>query len=130
MTQVRQTIMRAPLGNCFQACVASVFELPLEQVPDFAKLRQESRAPWMTHLAMWLKDRGLAYALLDAKVRAEPPSGYGILVGEVGNDRSIHSVVFLNGVKAWDPSPTPRKIDDYKYYMMFVALDPARLRVW
>jgi hypothetical protein len=35
MTPVMQTIHTAPGGNCFQASVASVLDLPLESVPHF-----------------------------------------------------------------------------------------------
>jgi hypothetical protein len=35
MTPVFQSILTAPGGDCFRACVASIFELPLEVVPHF-----------------------------------------------------------------------------------------------
>jgi hypothetical protein len=35
MKPVHQTILTAPGGDCFRACVASIFELPLEAVPHF-----------------------------------------------------------------------------------------------
>lgn len=35
MKPVFQTRTQVPGGNCFQACVASIFELPLDDVPYF-----------------------------------------------------------------------------------------------
>lgn len=35
MRKVYQTISDFPNGNCFQACVASIFDLPLDAVPHF-----------------------------------------------------------------------------------------------
>jgi hypothetical protein len=35
MEPVKQSILTAPGGDCFRACVASIFELPLEAVPHF-----------------------------------------------------------------------------------------------
>lgn len=35
MTPVSQTVCTFPGGNCFQACVASVLDLPLYDVPHF-----------------------------------------------------------------------------------------------
>lgn len=35
MIPVAQTIFTAPKGDCFRACVASIFELPIDAVPHF-----------------------------------------------------------------------------------------------
>ncbi len=35
MIPIQQTITTVPGGNCFQACVASIFEQPLDSVPNF-----------------------------------------------------------------------------------------------
>lgn len=49
-----------PLGNCYAACIASILELPLEDVPDFFNVKEgEDRfdagyAGW----ARWLGERG------------------------------------------------------------------------
>lgn len=44
MTPVFQTDYRVPGGNCFQACVASIMELPLQKVPHF--LKDSDGGPW------------------------------------------------------------------------------------
>lgn len=46
-----------PGGNCLQACVASLLDLPLNEVPHF--LAQEPHNEWFRRLARWLKPRGV-----------------------------------------------------------------------
>lgn len=46
MTPVLQTIYSWPKGNCFQACVASVFDCPLSEVPNFFEDASSSDATW------------------------------------------------------------------------------------
>lgn len=41
-----QTIFTAPGGNCFSACVASILELPLEQVPHFFAEARSTNEVW------------------------------------------------------------------------------------
>lgn len=43
-------------GDCFRACVASILELPIEDVPDFCA----SPRDWEERLHGWLSERGLA----------------------------------------------------------------------
>ena len=49
MKPVDQTILTAPGGNCFAACVASILELPLADVPNFC-----SEERWWNALQIWL----------------------------------------------------------------------------
>jgi hypothetical protein len=51
-------------GNCFAACIASLFELPLDDVPDFCSLPPD----WWRGLQDWLKRKGLCAI----EVRLEP----------------------------------------------------------
>lgn len=83
MIPVFQTrLTREEAGNCFEACVASILEVPIETVPDFGALLLEreprwpelvaatppgERLPWPegidelheTIFGVWLRDRGL-----------------------------------------------------------------------
>jgi hypothetical protein len=53
---VFQTIFDADGGNCLSAVIASILELPLEEVPNFAKDNGDDCDKAAT---AWLKDRGL-----------------------------------------------------------------------
>jgi len=39
MWRVKQTINDAENGDCLAACVSAIFEIPLEDVPNFVKKR-------------------------------------------------------------------------------------------
>jgi len=54
---VNQTITTIPGGNCFAACVASLLELPLEDVPNFCAM--EPHKEWFQRFVEWLHWRGL-----------------------------------------------------------------------
>jgi hypothetical protein len=48
-------------GNCLAACVASLLEIPLEDVPNFCALGSGD-GRWFKNLNDWLRPFGLAYA--------------------------------------------------------------------
>lgn len=54
MIPVYQTIVDPGKGNCLQAAVASLVELPLDQVPPFIELKD----PWIDVLRKWLPTVG------------------------------------------------------------------------
>jgi hypothetical protein len=54
MIEIKQTTF-GDHGNCFAACVASIFELPLNSVPDFCSLPSD----WWEEFQGWLKKKGL-----------------------------------------------------------------------
>lgn len=58
MTPVKQTIIDDQRGNCFQACVASLLDLPLEQVPHFLEEAGEQKSVERP-FKKWLDERGL-----------------------------------------------------------------------
>jgi hypothetical protein len=47
-------------GDCFRCCVASLLELPIEDVPHFCDLPDPS-VHWITRTQDWLYGRGLYY---------------------------------------------------------------------
>jgi hypothetical protein len=55
MTPILQTIHGYPHGNCFQACVASIFDLPIEQVPHFM---DGDNSQWWEPCRSWAAERG------------------------------------------------------------------------
>lgn len=136
MKPVTQTIIPGPdenRGNCFQACVASIFELPLEEVPDFCSIPR-----WEKWLETWLAERGFAY--LEARLDTDEPAIYPIPKGVIcvvsgHTDRHptrLHSVVAGtagNGV-TWDflhdPHPAGTFLTRATLLMVFLPLDPSK----
>ena len=54
MTPVYQTILDKGHGNCMQATIASIFDLPLDEVPNFIELGCE----WFNIMGKMYIDRG------------------------------------------------------------------------
>ncbi len=55
MTPVDMTDFGTKTGNCFQACLASILEVPLDEVPHFMTMRGD----WFEHFNNWMAERGL-----------------------------------------------------------------------
>jgi hypothetical protein len=85
-------------GNCFSACIASILEVALGDVPYFWGPRQE----WF---ARWLAGQGLAAALYPRDVHV--PLGYSIAGGPSARFAGrMHACVALDGVIVHDPHPS------------------------
>ena len=102
MIPVQQTIFGKDQGNCFQACLASIFELPLDRVPHV--ILEED---WEAALEDWLIQFNLYYILAEIpQCRAADwwPEGYH-LIGGTCSTGVYHSVVGYKGEMVWDPHP-------------------------
>ena len=100
MREVTQSILHGDPsgrpGNCLQAAVASLLELPLDGVPHFIE-----RDDWLEWFVDFCTARG--YRPLQ-----RPPTAhvaYGMAWGP--SVRGVrHAVVWVDGAMAWDPHPT------------------------
>lgn len=88
MIPVYQT-RHGPEGNCFEACLASILEIGIEQVPVFSGW--DDLRKWLT-ARNWLLEFG----------RSD-----GHAIASVQTLRGIHAVVCLDGQIVHDPSPRP-----------------------
>ena len=118
MKPVYQTQFDSKTGNCLQASVASVLELPLDEVPNFML-----EADLTTALGTFLAQFGMVSITLTAsQVSRWRPSGFHLIGGRSLRGDFNHSVVGYNGEVIHDPHPSGgglRTIDDYT---LFVAL--------
>ncbi len=107
-------------GNCLQACLASIFNLSLDEVPHFV----EHGASWYDDMQAWLMQRGYyALDLLfdDGYIPNVDIRGYHCLNGI--SPRGIrHSVVCKDGDMIHDPHPSRGGIVTPTSYRLFVAL--------
>jgi hypothetical protein len=98
MRPVDQTTYSSLDGNCFSACVASILEVPLRDVPRFSGPRQ----PWFSR---WLAGRGLSASIHQSINHV--PAGYSIAGGPSPRFAGrIHACVALDGVVIHDPHPS------------------------
>jgi len=122
----------AEQGNCMAACLASIFECSLEDVPDFAG--SIVGGGWFFHLQKWLAERNLSLLMLPAKP-IDVPAGYAMAAVKsmtLANPDDGHMVVVNNGTLAHDPNPknTGKSPDAYEVmeYWAFTCRDPAKAR--
>jgi len=114
-----------PAGDCFPACIASLLERPLSDVPRV-------RCP--QDMTGWLR----AIGLLAITFRCDPdrndpvPEGLHIVAGQSPRrpDRRdmLHSVVARGREVVWDPHPSRAGLLNWQESTLLVQLDPARCR--
>lgn len=113
-------------GNCLQACIASILELPLEAVPHFALWYDSPN--WHEKLNGWLIQTAGVYEITVQanQMYLETIYGYALLNGL--SERGImHSVVIFNGEMVHDPYPNGKGIITPESYGVFVSVAPDRL---
>jgi hypothetical protein len=107
MIKVEQTRTEIGKGNCFQACLASIFEIPIEEVPDW---NRNGETRWLDLYDKWLAERGLAMTLVGVggnPYREYPKDYYVYWIGgfESLRFKGLHAVVMKNYQIEWDPHP-------------------------
>lgn len=102
-------------GDCFRATIASLLDMPAEDVPHF--LHGVKGGEWMNRLNVWLGQRGLAYIEFDmadegvvhawrAGMNGCGMDVYHSLCGPSPRfPAELHNVVGRNGDVVWDPHP-------------------------
>lgn len=118
-------------GNCFQACVASILEIPLEGSFNHGLLSDEE---WFDKFNEWLVQYGLASVFIECSPEKPLNSTAlrGIHIAEMETEGSLlkHAVV-INGDKIiHDPMPYPSG-NEYTCcgIYFFVPLNPKVCRV-
>jgi len=94
MKPIKQTIFGEGKGNCLSACIASILELKIEEVPVFIS------SDWWNDLQKWLQSKGYFAIDIEAKNKEgycnfyEVPKGlYVILTGDSPRGDFLHCVV-------------------------------------
>uniref|UniRef100_A0A6M3KTF4 Uncharacterized protein n=1 Tax=viral metagenome TaxID=1070528 RepID=A0A6M3KTF4_9ZZZZ len=131
MKKIYQTKFRgidAPIGergNCWQAAVASVLELPLDEVPDIQVYDDEIH--WFDNFREWLKQYGLSAFGLTTGGNIVI-QGYHLIEckSTTLNNGELHVVVGLNQEVVHDPNPNATSIGEVADYIVFTVLDPAQ----
>ena len=122
MIPVMQTITSGPRSNCMQAAIASIFELEIDQVPNFAEFYEND--DWAQKYHDFCLTQGV-YPLTVAPITQEgnPPAlfGYHLIRVETTRGRQ-HAVVGFNGSVVHDPYPGGSEIVKVTNYDVFVSL--------
>ena len=115
-------------GNCRAAAMASIFEVPLEAVPNFDAEVEEG---WNVRLWEWWLERGI---LLEELGHGDPlDDAYGYTVAN-GTDQNghAHSVVYRGGKLAHDPNERNgrRGLAEVASQWVLVLADVGKLERW
>ena len=117
MKPVDQTSFGKPHGNCLQACIASVLELELDDVPNFMERRGDL---WQEAVKDFLARFDLDFIDIAVQSEVYVPSGFHLIAGE--SQRGLfHSVVGLNGRLVHDPHPSRAGLQTEEFWTLFVA---------
>lgn len=133
-------------GNCYAACIASILELKLRDVPDEANYwkpgmsNKESWIPYNKEVHKFLRERGLTLIEIPEKsvfFGGEIFDCYSIISGPSPRNNSVnHAVVGQGNSFVHDPHPSKNfilRIDDSLergwYFEFLVPIDVARFEL-
>ena len=125
----------APLeeqGNCFQACVATVLQMPLEEAFDCRGIQDND--DWMDAFNKWLEQYGLGCIFLETPKDNKPgmtvPRGIHIVecMSKTLYNGELHVVVVKDDWELLhDPSPYAKEQGEVQGIYLFVSLEPYKL---
>lgn len=122
MTPAQQTVFSDPAkgihGNCFTACVASLFDNPIEDVPNFIDFEEWFKVFWEYVNSQGGEVLGMCYSE-PTKEDWELFDGYLIVGG--GSPRGIvngHAVIYKNGQPFFDPHPSGDFLTEVEEYYL------------
>jgi hypothetical protein len=122
-------------GNCFAACIASILDLSLDEVPNFCARDGD----WFKEFQRWLVARGLfafeAELADKPTVSRIPPEALCIVSGKSPRDDILHSIVCRGSwehgfVGVHDLMPGGGWLEgEPKYITIIAAINPSVSRV-
>lgn len=126
-----QTILRCvdasgQRGNCFAACIASLLEVPIAEVPNFVDSDE-----WPFNFQKWLRERGFFYLLTEVNAGDIEAwvglGGYHVINGQGPRENCRHSVVGLAGEMVFDPHPSRAGLLKVEEFGFLIPMDPAAM---
>lgn len=116
MKPVFQTIYSVPHGNCLQACVASILELSLEEVPNFML---HGDGWWQYYVEWMISNYNLQPISIVIEKGCTVPHGYHFIQGKSPRGDYDHIVVAFNGNEIHDPFPDSIPLLSQDLYEIF-----------
>lgn len=118
MNPIDQTTFGVKNGNCFSACVATILDLPIEEVPIFVE-----KENWWGAFLEWLKPRGyyaLCWHLKNKDKSLLDSYGINILGGKSPRGDFLHAVVADGSKIVHDPHPSRDGIGELSDFTIIV----------
>lgn len=129
MKPVMQTALGLD-GNCFAACLASLFDLGIDDLPNFvAQQRERDGSDWAVPVREWLRARGFGIVMIglngDESVLREL-GGFYIVSGQ-SVPGVWHATLWSGGRLVHDPHPSQCGIRSPEVVDLLYPLDPSAL---
>lgn len=125
MIPVDQTKFGKGEGNCYQACLASILHLSIDEIPQFDEA-EERGGYWLTAANRWANERGLHIIVvreIDWVSWSRYP-GYYICGGPA--ERGLgHACVYHKGELAHDPHPSRAGLIKVEEWQIIVPCEIA-----
>lgn len=130
MRLTKQTKLSTPdgsiRGNCFRACLSSIMDLDIEDIPHFEDMGQEWHEPFFN----FLKEKNYEFEgtgqkkNFDKLKRYEGIEGCVIVFGKSPREyvKSGHAVIYKNGEFFFDPHPSNEGLTEVEGYYMITKL--------
>lgn len=119
-------------GNCFQACVATVLQMPLEEAFDCCLHEDDEK--WFDEFNEWLEQYGLGCIWLEMPKDNKPATSVfkGIHIVECMSPNLYHgerhAVVVKEGWELLhDPLPSAKEQGEIQGVYIFVPLEPYKM---
>jgi len=119
MKPVDQTKFGDPDGNCFAACLASLLECPIEDVPKF---QSKPKIYWMDVYDNWLGQFGLGVFSTTTDPFLHAEWHMELIAGGNGPRGIPHTVLWKRGKMIHDPHPSRAGLigEPTEYYIIVV----------
>lgn len=112
-------------GNCAEACIASLFNIPLAEVPKFYDATSDDPVyRYWRNLENFCFSRGYWLHRMDCEYIFEGT----YMVSGTSARGCIHMVVYQNGKLLHDPHPSRKGVEKVTQTWLLVPLDPAKFR--
>lgn len=120
-------VLQPTMDSCCPACLASIFELPIESIPDLP-----DDDTWIEALNVWLDRFGLYVISITFAIEEQREILRGYSLGGIksknfqGRD---HCVVCHDGKIVWDPLCGAKDGTEYpEKWEVFIAKRPERMK--
>jgi len=128
MIPVQQTIFDDTYGDCFRACVASIFEFPIEEMPNFWEQTQDVSEFWKLNNEWLVKNKGFKCPSFQLSMDDMHVIEDLLCVACAKSPRGDmdHAVVWNNGL-IHDPHPSNAGLaEEPDTFTMFIPIDPNK----
>jgi len=126
MKPVFQTKFGDGVGNCLNACVASIFEIGINDIIDFNEYSAQLGNSKYNSVGLWHWAKENGYFLCNSSKKEDIPNyiQFYIATGNSPRGNLKHAVVFSGGKLVHDPHPDQTGVmGEPLYYWWFIKYD-------